>query len=199
MPLAVVRAVAVVMLHAGWYAEALGVIVSFDCMLRIGELVGLVLRDVALPHDSVTPLPTVALRLTHTKTGPNKFVPVRSPGVSRLLSDWVVSRRVGAAPDRKVFPFSAALFRSRFVAVCGALGLAHLHFTPHSLRHGAATADALAGVRIEDILERGRWASTKSARHYVQSGRALMIQPSIPPLIGQLSSLLSVSRFLASQ
>jgi hypothetical protein len=48
-------------------------------------------------------------------------------------------------------------------------------YVPHSCRHGGATALYMAGVPIETILHRGRWASTKSARYYVQSGEALLL------------------------
>jgi hypothetical protein len=33
---------------------------------------------------------------------------------------------------------------------------------------------------LEDILRHGRWASTKSARHYIQAGRALLLSTDIP-------------------
>ena len=48
----------------------------------------------------------------------------------------------------------------------------------------------MAGVPIEDILHRGRWASTKSARHYVQSGRALLLAEEVPPLATTLARVL---------
>ena len=49
-------------------------------------------------------------------------------------------------------------------------------YVPHSLRHGGATCDYLyaGGESLEDILFRGRWASMKSTRQYIQQGPALM-------------------------
>ena len=35
-------------------------------------------------------------------------------------------------------------------------------------------------MTVEDIARHGRWASTKSARHYIQAGRALLLTTSVP-------------------
>lgn len=55
------------------------------------------------------------------------------------------------------------------------------HYVHHSLRHGGATRDYLNGMPIADVMVRGRWAAHKSAVHYIQSGRQLMMLQSIPP------------------
>jgi hypothetical protein len=44
---------------------------------------------------------------------------------------------------------------------------------------------------MEDILLRGRWASTRSARRYIQSGRAVLLSMEIPPGLARLAPLLS--------
>ena len=53
----------------------------------------------------------------------------------------------------------------------------------HSLRHGGATHDYLAGVPLEEILHHGRWASVASARHYIQAGRALLMATALPAFV----------------
>src|SRR6185437_14109276 len=60
-----------------------------------------------------------------------------------------------------------------------------------SLRHGAATALYMAGVDIETILVRGRWASTKSARHYIQLGRSLLLAQKVAPDIRDIGKLVA--------
>ena len=50
------------------------------------------------------------------------------------------------------------------------------NFSFHSLRHGRATEEDLKGTPLEDILRLGRWAAATSGRHYIQSGRALMLR-----------------------
>ena len=160
----------------------LGVLLAFDCYLRVGELCNLTRQDVA-GHDDPrlgsAYRGLTALRLGKTKTGNNQWVRVRSP-VIRVLLNRLLSL-LPSDRNTRVFPFSTATFRSHFKDACSAIGLSG-NYVPHSLRHGGATHDSLLqDMSLEDILHHGRWASTKSARHYVQSGRALLLQTSVPP------------------
>ena len=130
----------------------------------------------------------MSLRLAHTKTGKNQWVEVRDAAVRRLMR-----RLLQVAPAERsalLFPFSAGTFRRHFKAACADLGLAP-EYVPHSLRHGGATHDHLTGVSLEEVLRRGRWASMKSARHYVQSGRALLLTTSVPPDVALLARRLA--------
>ena len=54
------------------------------------------------------------------------------------------------------------------------------NYVPHSPRHGAASHDSLRGLSVEEILRLGRWASTKSARLYIQSTQAVLISMNEP-------------------
>ncbi len=57
---------------------------------------------------------------------------------------------------------------------------AEFEFTPHSLRHGGATNDLILNLRtLEQIVERGRWQQSKSARTYLQAARSLVLQFSV--------------------
>jgi integrase len=170
--------------------HAIGVLLSFDCYLRIGELHGLRRSDIALRGDprvnDLDNAPLASLRLRHTKTGPNQYVPVENPAVAALLAQVVTI----TAPGQLLFPAAPAAFRRAFKAACRDLGLSPL-YVPHSLRHGGATRDHMRGRSIEDIMERGRWASSKSARRYVQSGRALLCATDVPPRVKQLGAMIS--------
>ena len=66
-------------------------------------------------------------------------------------------------------------------------------YVPHSLRHGGATHDHITGVPLEEILRHGRWAAVKSARHYVQSGRALLLTTAVPAEVAALARKLSAN------
>jgi hypothetical protein len=44
-------------------------------------------------------------------------------------------------------------------------------------------------MSIADVMVRGRWVAAKSAVHYIQQGRQLMMLQSIPPFVDQLGSL----------
>ena len=173
----------------------LATILAFHCYFRISEFCNIRFRDVACPGDlrlsggdgSIT------IRLTETKTGPNKSACVRSSFVEFLcLSFLDRCRAMGRArPEDKVFDFSASTFRKAFHSACDELGLGHIGFVPHSLRHGGATYDYNRGVSIENIVHRGRWASTESARHYIQSGRAALLALDIPVEVAESASFIA--------
>lgn len=165
--------------------HAVGVLLSFDCLLRIGELVSLRHEDVADTGDGRIGAEHkgMVLRLRRTKTGPNQDCRVQDPVVVKLVRDLV--RRT--KPGDRLFPFLAATFRKHFKDACADLRLSPL-YVPHSLRHGGATRYRhVLKWSIEDVMERGRWVSSKSARRYVQSGVAMLLAMSVPPDIGKLA------------
>ena len=84
---------------------------------------------------------------------------------------------------------STAQFRKHFGQACEALGLART-YVPHSLRHGGATHDQLRGIPLDEILRHGRWASAKSARHYIQAGKALLLNTAVPDHVLELAAVL---------
>jgi len=151
---------------------AIGVLLSFDCLLRVGELVNLRREDIADAKDARIGVSAVdmTLRLRSTKTGPNQWVTVTNPIIKRLLRTILAA----TPADGHLFPFSTSTYRTRFKAACASLGLSSA-YVPHSLRHGGATRAHLLGMPLEDILIRGRWASSKSARRYIQAGRAMLM------------------------
>jgi hypothetical protein len=186
--------VAVHMARRGLWRYAVGTLLAFDCLLRVGELVGLQRADIADSGDARmgSEYKGMALRLRKTKTGPNQWVDVQDPIVRVLLRDLLRSSR----SQGFIFPFSSNEFRDVFKATCAALGLSE-RYVPHSLRHGGATRLHLMGVSIEDILLRGRWASSKSARRYIQSGRALLLSMRVPARLQEVASRIAASPILS--
>lgn len=184
-------AIACQLSSAGFVREAIGCLLAFECYLRIGEFTSLMREDVAFAGDARLGAAYAgsALRLRATKTGTNQWVSVRDAEVIILLRALVNATPVG----KPLFPFHPSHFRRVFKAACLQLGLDHIGYVPHSLRHGGATRDYLGGMPLEDVMFRGRWASTKSARHYIQSGRALLLSLHIPPYIHQRGIALSHS------
>jgi hypothetical protein len=165
----------------------LATLLAFDCYLRAEELVSLRVKDVTYTGDKRMSVAYrgMALRLRHTKTGKNQWVCVRDPLVITLLRKLLTS----AAPrgrKAKLFGFAAETYRRHFKFTCSDLGLSS-KYVPHSLRHGGATHDYLMDISLEKILHRGRWASMKSARHYVQSGRALLLDTLVSDKVAELA------------
>ena len=178
--------VAVQLTRSGDWRLGVGVLLSFDCYLRAGELLQLRVSDVVEPGDARagSVLNGMALRLRRTKTGPNKWVEVRRDCVKVLLR-WVLAR---TAADSCLFPVSYAVYRKCFKRVIAGLGLSP-QYTLHSLRHGGATHDCLGGMTVESIMLRGRWVSGRSAALYIQSGRALLLSLAVPRAIARAGAM----------
>ena len=168
------------LLAFGQPAAAVAVLLSFDCFLRISECCKLKMEDVALPNDprvGIAGQTWMSLNLKNTKTCKLDWTQLTRPAVSQILGRFIQ----GMKSDTQLFPFTTSQLRSWFHRACSALGLTQFGYTPHSLRHGAATYDSLTGVSLEDIMRRGRWASSKSARRYIQSGRSVLLSIQVPP------------------
>jgi integrase len=166
----------------------IGVLLAFDCLLRVSELVALRREDVLDSTDSRMGFEHngTILMLRRTKTGANKSVTVLDPAVIVLLRALVARTR----PGERLFPFTAAVFRRALHSACASLGLS-AQYVPHSLRHGGATRYFhVLHWSMEHVMDRGRWASTKSARIYIQSGAALAGLMTVPTAIARIAVVL---------
>jgi len=180
--------IAVRLARSSSFAMGVGLLLAFDCFLRLNELIAISYFDVSDTADARlgSQFQGMHIRLAATKTGREQSVRVHDPAVEALV------RQLLRASRRKPFPFSANDFRRCFHSACSALHLP-TGFVPHSLRHGGATMWFLQGRSMEDIMHRGRWASSKTARRYVQAGRALLIKQDIPSSVKADAALLSRS------
>lgn len=167
----------------------IGVVLAFDCLLRVSELVNLRREDVALSTDQRfgmrrlgEPDPGVIIVIRQAKTGKNQWVSLKDPQLITLLTQLVANTK----PGHFLFPFSAASFRRTFKQGCSELKLSSL-YVPHSLRHGGATRyKHRLGWTMEDVMLRGRWASGKSARTYIQAGVAMAMATQVPKSLTDL-------------
>jgi integrase len=177
----------------------LAVLVHFDGFLRTGEVLDLRARDFAEPTDARVGVVSAfaALRIRSAKTGPNQFAQLHDPDVIAM-----VSQRASSLPaESRLFQLSPARYRLIFKEALHNLGLT-ANYVPHSLRHGAATRAMMHGVSIEEIMRRGRWASSKSVRTYIQQGQALLLANEVPlslhrrgcRLASSLSRAISIAR-----
>lgn len=189
---------------AGHHGPAVAALLAFDCYLRVGELTRIRLKDVVMPNDARMGRahPDMAVCLGKTKTGRDQSVSVQNTDVADILCLWVRSLpRSSADPNPLVFPFSPDFFRRLLRRTCMQLGLGHIPYVPHSLRHGGATADFLRIGSIEHVQFRGRWKTMESVRTYVQTARALLAAQDVPPALNELGqqfndSLVPVMRHL---
>ncbi len=178
--------IAVSMAKAGYHGAAIATLLAFDTYLRVGELTALKVCDVASAYnfDLDTNI-TMAIGLAKTKTGIQQSVVVEDRVVQCLLRAWIKGAYHGGvalSSTDSLFGLSIYQYRKLFRLACDSIGVGHIGFTPHSLRHGAATHDFMCDRSLESILLRGRWAVSKSARTYIQSGRFLLIGINVPHL-----------------
>lgn len=178
--------VAVYLMRTGYERYAVGTLLAFDCLLRVGELVNIHYEDVADVADSRYDSGNneMSILLRKTKTGPNQFVVVRSPVVIELVRRLILK----TGKDARLFSFTTAQFRKVFKDACSKLGL-KAGYVPHSLRHGGAThLHGVEKMKVEDVMVHGRWAALKSAKRYIQTGRALLTNIKISSDIVEISS-----------
>ena len=191
MPWTVCTALAMWLAFNKKFPLAVAIILSFDCYLRIGEVLKLVKDDIAFSDDPrlgvVTQLDRVHINIRAAKTGVLQGVEVRNPHVKQLIRVWHSS-----CTGPKLFSFSESTYRKWFSRGCNVLGVTH--YTPHSLRHGGATKDYLDKVDIADITVRGRWRNIKTTTHYIQMGPQLMLLHKVPTHVASIGAI--VAEFL---
>ena len=81
------------------------------------------------------------------------------------------------------------------------LGLEDFGFHPYSLRRGWATAYFRATRNMESTLDRGRWASARVARIYVNDGLAREVELRFGPMVHERLQLYAAAlwRWLQGQ
>ncbi len=185
--------VATNMMSRGKERHAVGTLLAFDCCLRVSEMTSLVKEDIADVGDTRmgSGFSSMSIRLKKTKTGPNQFVAIRDPAVVKLVRRLLADTRSGSW----LFSFTSAQYRYEFKKTCSILGLSS-DYVPHSLRHGGATHLFLKESKsIDFIMHHGRWASSKSARRYIQQGRALLFNLDVSSQTASAAAVLAVDPY----
>ncbi len=120
---------------------------------------------------------------------------IEDPALAALVVAWqaAVARH---HPSGSVFP-NVSKLRAVFSRALDAFAdetwdTRGLRFVWHTLRHGGASRAYLRGGVdvLPDLLVRGRWAVESSGRHYIQSGRQLLLGMSLPPPVAVMAQTL---------
>ena len=193
MPLDLCYAVAVTCVLAGAVAVGIAVLLSFDCLLRISEVAGLRVGDIVDHRAQADPVGRgVAVYLRVTKTGRRQAVMVEDPALAELLVAWqaaVARTNPGGPLFPPVLELRGMMNRALRALDDGTWETRGLRFVWHSLRHGSASRTYLRGgaVVLPDLLVRGRWAADASGRHYIQSGRQMLLALALPAEIAMMA------------
>lgn len=153
--------------HLRLWAEAAALLIGFDTMLRSGELYRIRIRDITFYGDRAV------LALGYTKTGKRnnaaEMVVVESAIAVRTLRKACAGRR----KSQPLLYRGERFFRALFHCLLELYNIEGL-VTVYSLRRGGASWDFLQHQSLERTLLRGRWASTSSARIYLQDATAMV-------------------------
>ena len=166
-------------------------LIQFDSYCRPGEIVGLRLINVVPPARNAPQqyrrlalliAPTELLKTTKTGQRDDSVMmaegtPHRAFVVNVLAKQF---KQQAAKTDSQMAPLFPLLTLAKYAKAFGeaakSVGVGHLRFTPHSLRHGGPSTDVYEGKRgLAEVQKRGRWASPLSVARYEKHARLLRV------------------------
>ena len=175
MPVQVAIALAWYFVRTGQLGGAFLILTGFDCFLRSGEMLSLVIDDVVMDADN-----RGVIKLEHTKTGQRHAAfeasTINDPACIRLFRKYLRGLPSSTSRQNYIFMPKPHRFYQLFKDGLRWLGLEDVGFHPYSLRRGGATAYFRATRNMEATLDRGRWASARVARIYVNDGLAREVE-----------------------
>ena len=200
MPPQVLLALAWFFIRSGSIGGAVMLLVGYDCFLRTGEMLSLVLNDLTFAADG-----TGVVRLGHTKTarrhGAFEASTINDPMCGRLFRAYQRSLPRDFHQDHFLYLPRPNQFYKLFERGIKWLGLEQFGFKPYSVRRGGATSFFRATRNMEATLDRGRWSSTRVARIYVNDGLAREVELRFAPDIQHRLRILvaALQHWLAEQ
>lgn len=161
--------------RTGKILEGVAVLVSFGGFLRIGELLA-VRKEHVLTANELSH--THGIHIPDAKTGKNQFAELVDEQIVLILKKWIAYMR--PARGTPIFPTSQQNLRRSLGEALRGIKVELPGVVFHSLRHGAATQARLDGRTINEVMELGRWAVSKTAHRYVKRARVLGMQQELP-------------------
>jgi integrase len=179
MPVELLLALAWYFVRERHIGGALVLLIGYDSFLRTGEMTGMAIDDLKFAPDG-----TGVIRLEHTKTGQRNAAfeasTINDPICGQVYRAFKRSLPSNTHGQNYVFRAKLHKFYSLFEAGLRWLGADGYCFKPYSVRRGGATAFFRATRNMEATLDRGRWASARVARIYVNDGLAREVELRFP-------------------
>eukprot|EP00438_Fugacium_kawagutii_P004066 Skav200557 [mRNA] locus=scaffold2256:91297:92139:+ [translate_table: standard] len=180
-PIEVASWIALHLAVKGLVYHAIAVMLSFDTYIRPGKICELRHCNIIPPSRGLHRRYNHWTLLLHPQElqEPSKAGQINDSLVVGLQDrSWVgtllgklYSQHTGQTDDA-LFSFSLNQFEAVFRDAVNELKLDKLRLTPHCLRHGGASHDYLSGnLSLQDIQQRGCWATYESVRRYSKHGR----------------------------
>lgn len=153
-------------------------LLGFLAFLRTGEMVDLSTAKIAV--DVARGRTLAALPGTKTSRRREETVCVTDDRVAALVSHVI---NLGFT---SLWHSSARSFRDMLNEFLLFFSLDSFGFTAYSFRRGGASYAFSTGVAFDELLIRGRWQNSRTARLYLDTGRAALIQTRFTPPISRL-------------
>ena len=147
---------------------ALMLTIGFHCYLRTGEMFSFKVSDVVFDNNFETAVLMFGPTKTSVRRAGDEAVTAEDPFVCKCLRLLTLHKM----PGDKLLNMQQPRFRYLFKQIVKAWDLEDFNYLPYSLRRGGATADFRLHGNIERCIVRGRWASSKTARIYIEDSLA---------------------------
>lgn len=176
-------AIAGVALSCDEYSFAAILLLGFLAFLRTSEMVHLKFSQLHVASDG-----TIVLVLPSSKTSRVKpeSISVSDTRIAVLLL-WLKNSQ----KSDQIWNGSVPQFRAFLARFCEFLCVTDMGFSAYSVRRGGASSAFLRGASFDSLLVTGRWQSIKTARIYLDTGRAALVQQTFSPRASHLLSKFS--------
>ena len=169
LPATLALAIAGVAAECNHLAFACLVLVGFLGFLRTSEMTNLTWQKLTFDPNSGQ----IVLALPSTKTSKNKEESI-------VLSDrrvcLLLERLEKCQASNRLWKWSPSVFRKQLADILSFLQIEPSSFSAYSIRRGGATHAFSEGIPMDQLVIKGRWQNAKTARIYLDSGRAALVQ-----------------------
>ena len=169
MPAVVAMAIAGAALSVDDVSFSAMMLVGFAAFLRTGEITKLTSTDVEV--DPVAGRIILALPSTKTSRKSMDSVEILDARLAAL-----VQFALPKGMELSLGGLSPNQFRAKLAAYLSFFSLEEFAFSAYSIRRGGASHAFASGVHFDSLLLKGRWQSIRTARLYLDSGRASLVR-----------------------
>eukprot|EP00171_Calliarthron_tuberculosum_P017491 IDg17491t1 len=146
---------------------AAAVILTYDCYFRPEDLKHIHCNDFQL-FDQLQNNYYGLIGIRIAKRSKHDYVFIQCPIGTHLVRNVItVATALSSNPNPPIFDFTLPKYRKGMRSIIASLQLPP-SFTPHCLRAGGASTDALEGIPRGEIKIRGRWKDDKSMKFYIR-------------------------------
>ena len=168
----VLRALSPAAFHRGWRRMGASLVLAFHALLRLGELLDATAQGFTIAPDGLSGILSLPFTEGGQRRGTVESVTLSGPFVLLLVQEEL---RQLQGPDL-FCPLSGGQFRKRFACLLSDLSLISLGYRPYSLRRGGATEYFRTTGNLDLTADRGRWASLRTARIYLNEGQLMLTE-----------------------